>query len=444
MEFLSAVNSVLWGKWMISLLLLSGVYLSFKTNFLQIRRFGYMLKNTLFRLFKTEKENTCCVTPFQAVSTALAGTIGTGSIAGIATAITLGGPGAVFWMWVSAILGMGTKYSEITLSVKFRERNKEGRWISGPMYYIEKGLGKKWLAMIFAACAVCGSFGIGNTVQSNAISQILLEEARISPWITGTVLCVVATAVVLGGIQSIAKVNEKLVPGMALFYIVCSGAVLFVNAEKIPDALQLIFKEAFNFGAVTGGAAGYGMLTAMRYGFSRGIFSNEAGLGSAPIVHGASDAKHPAEQGMWGMFEVFFTTIVICTLTALVILTSGLWQHGVYDGATLSSCAFESAIGNFGGVGVSIATVLFALSSIFGWAYYGEACIEYLTGQSEKAVSRYRIVYVIFVFVGAISRLEAVWSLSEIMNALMAIPNLIAVIVLGNTVKELTKEYFKK
>ncbi len=440
----SSLNTFVWGRGMMILLLISGAYLSLKTGFLQVGKFSYMIKNTLLGIFEKKNKTTDGVSPFQAVSTALAGTIGTGSIAGIATAITLGGPGAVFWMWVSAFLGMATKYSEIVLSVKFREKNKEGRWVSGPMYYIEKGMGKKWLAGLFAVCAICGSFGIGNTVQSNAISQVLLKETRISPWITGTVLCIIATAVVLGGIQSIAKVNEKLVPGMALFYIGCSGAVLFVNAGRIPEVLQLIFKEAFNFSAVTGGAAGYGIFAAMRYGFSRGIFSNEAGLGSAPIVHGASDAKHPSEQGLWGMFEVFFTTIVICTLTALVILTSGLWQHSSYDGATLSAMSFEKAIGPIGGVGVSIATVLFALSSILGWAYYGEACVEYLSQKSEKAVSAYRIIYVAFVFVGAVSRLDIVWSISETMNAFMAVPNLLAVISMGDMVKEITRGYFKK
>lgn len=439
MELLTEINSFVWGKWMIALLLFSGVYLSFKTGFIQISKFSYMLKNTLGSVFKKKDKPSGGITPFQAVSTALAGTIGTGSIAGIATAITLGGPGAVFWMWVSAFFGMATKYSEIVLSVKYREKNKEGRWVSGPMYYIEKGLGKKRIAVLFSVFAICGSFGIGNTVQSNAISQVLLKEAGLSPWITATILCVIATAVVLGGIKTISKVNEKLVPGMALLYIFCSVAVLFVNMEKIPEVFKLIFHEAFNFKAVTGGSFGI----AMQYGFSRGIFSNEAGLGSAPIVHGASDAKHPAEQGLWGMFEVFFTTIVICTLTAFVILTSGLWQHSGYDGATLSSESFKNVIGSAGSMGVSISTVLFALSSILGWAYYGEACIEYLSDKSEKAVSFYRVIYVVFVFIGAVSRLDLVWSVSEIMNALMAVPNLIAVIALGEAVKKITGDYFK-
>ncbi len=441
MTFVMKLNGLLWGKWMIIFLLGSGIYLSAKTDFIQVRKFTYMLRNTVCALFKNKKKdkNTGTVTPFQAVSTALAGTIGTGSIAGIATAITLGGPGTVFWMWVSAFFGMATKYSEIALAVKFRQRNSEGKFIGGPMFYIEKGTGKRWLAVLFCVFAIMGSFGIGNSVQSNAISQVFLKETGVSPWITATVLAVIMTAVVLGGIGIIAKVNEKLVPFMACFYVVCSISVLFVNRTEIPSAFGLIFKNAFSFKAT----GGFVMGEALRYGFSRGIFSNEAGLGSSPMAHGASDAKHPAEEGLWGMFEVFFTTVVICTLTSLVILTSGIWQSSC-NGAVMSSNAFGSAIGKIGSMGVSISTVLFALSSIFGWAYYGEVGVEYISGKSQKAVARYRIVYVAVVFIGAVARLDAVWSISEALNALMAIPNLVGLFCLGKTVQKITQEYFKK
>lgn len=433
MDFLTELNSLIWGKLMIVLLLFSGIYLTFKTGFIQFCRFGYMLKNTIFKKREKQKDG---VTPFQAMSTALAGTIGTGSIAGIATAITLGGPGTVFWMWVSGIVGMATKYSEILLSVYFREKSSEGKYIGGPMFYLEKAAKKRWLAVLFSVFAICASFSMGNTVQSNAISGVLYESAGVSPWITGAALCIILTAVVFGGIGAIAKVNEKLVPFMAVLYISLSIWVLCVNVQKIPSAVALIFMNALSPRAIAGGA--------LQYGFSRGIFSNEAGLGSAPMAHGSADAVHPVRQGMWGLFEVFVTTGIICTLTSLVILTSGLWENPFLNGAVLSADAFETAIGNIGGVGVNSATVLFALSSIFGWAYYGEVCVEYLFNKSKKAVSYYRVLYVLFVFVGAVAELNAVWSVSEIINAFMAAVNLAALILLGNKVSEITKDYFKK
>ncbi len=401
MKIIEGLNAILWGQWMIILILGAGIYLSFKTGFIQIKKFVYMLRHTILSLFKKNKnKKSTGVTPFQAVTTALAGTIGTGSIAGIATAITLGGPGAVFWMWVSAFFAMATKYAEIVLSVKFQQKSSDGERIGGPMFYIEKGTGKRAAAVLFSVFAIIGSFGIGNTVQSNAISQILMKEGGISPWITATLLAVVMAVVVLGGISAIAKVNEKLVPMMAVFYIFCTLAVLFVNRERIPAAFNLIFTEAFSVRA----GSGYLAANAIRYGFSRGIFSNEAGLGSAPIAHGASDAAHPAEQGLWGMFEVFFTTIVICTLTSLVVITSNMWQDA-YSGAVLSTQAFQGAIGTLGRVGVSASTVLFALSSIFGWAYYGEVCVEYIFKRPQRAVGCYRVVYTSTVFSGSIARL---------------------------------------
>ena len=323
---------------MLTLLIGTGLFLTIKTGGLQFRRFGYMMKNTLLGLFTGHHrdQDEAGVSPFQAVATAMAGTIGTGSIAGLATAITSGGPGAVFWMWVSALLGMVTKYAEIVLSLKFREKNDSGQWIGGPMYYIKNGLHAKWLAVSFAVFAMIACLGTGNATQSNSIAVALESTMDVRPWITGVVLTIIAAAVILGGMRRIASVNEKLVPFMAVFFVGCSVAALILNAQKIPAAFALIFREAFHFRAAAGGAAGYGIMLAMRYGFARGIFSNEAGLGSAPIAHAASSTKDPVRQGLWGMFEVFFTTIIICTCSALVLLTAGLWNTGAYQGSALS------------------------------------------------------------------------------------------------------------
>ena len=320
------INNIVWGPIMLTLLIGTGLFLSVKTGFLQFRKFGYMMKHTLLGVFSKnqhEKDNAG-VSPFQAVATAMAGTIGTGSIAGLATAIVSGGPGAVFWMWVSALLGMITKYSEILLSIKFREKNDEGRWVGGPMYYIKNGLKLKWLAVLFAIFAMIACLGTGNATQSNSIAVALDSTVGIEPWITGIVLTVIVAAVILGGMKRISSVNEKLVPIMAIFYVICAVIALILKIDKIPAAFALIFKEAFNFKAAAGGVAGYGIMLAMHYGFSRGVFSNEAGLGSAPIAHAASSTKSPVKQGLWGMFEVFFTTIVICTFSALIILTTDI------------------------------------------------------------------------------------------------------------------------
>lgn len=450
MNFIStintAVNNIVWGPIMLTLLIGTGLFISIKTNFLQFRKFKYMLKNTILGMFSKnqhQKEDSG-VSSFQAVATAMAGTIGTGSIAGLATAIVSGGPGAVFWMWISALLGMVTKYSEIVLSLKYREKNKEGKWVGGPMYYIKNGLNTKWLAALFAIFAMIACLGTGNATQSNSIAVALESAIGITPYITGIVLTVIATAVILGGMRRIASVNEKLVPFMAMFYVVCSLLALIVNIEKVPAAFALIFKEAFNFKAAAGGTAGYGIMLAMHYGFSRGVFSNEAGLGSAPIAHAASSTKSSVQQGLWGMFEVFFTTIVICTLSALVILTTGIWESGTVQGAALSIASFNLVLPGAGGIIVTLATVFFALSTIFGWAYYGEVSMEFLSHNSKTAVWIYRFVYIIFVFVGAVGNLNLIWSISETMNGLMAIPNLIGIIGLSKVIKAETIEHFSK
>lgn len=440
----SEVNAFVWGPVMLTLLIGAGLFLTIMTGGIQFKKFGFIIKNTIGSLFNKQhhSKDDAGVSPFQAVATAMAGTIGTGSIAGIATAIVAGGPGAVFWMWISALLGMATKYSEIVLSLNYRKKNSKGQWVGGPMYYIKKGIGLRWLAVLFAVFAAIACLGTGNATQSNSISVALKSTMGVSPVITGVVLTVIVGVVILGGVKRIAAINEKLVPFMAVFYILCAIIALSLNAPKIPAAFALIFKEAFNFKAAAGGAAGYGIMQAMHYGFARGVFSNEAGLGSAPIAHAASSAKSPVEQGLWGMFEVFFTTIVICTCSALIILTTGLWNTGVYDGAALSIASFDAIIPGIGGVGVTLSTVFFALSTILGWAYYGEVCVHYIFRKRKNAVMLYRIVYVAMVFIGSVGNLGTIWSISETMNGLMAIPNLIGIIGLYKVVASLTREYF--
>lgn len=440
------VNGFVWGPVMIALMIGTGLFLSFTTNFLQFRKFVFAMKNTMGSIFSKNQHNkdSSGVSSFQAVATAMAGTIGTGSIAGIATAIGMGGPGAIFWMWVSALLGMITKYSEIILSMKFREKDEDGKWVGGPMYYIKNGLKVKSLAVLFAIFAMLACLGTGNATQSNSIANALDSTMNISPWITGAVLTIIVSGVILGGMSRISSVNEKLVPVMALFYVICSVTAVIINIRNVPAAFVLIFKEAFNFSAATGGVCGYGIMAAMHYGFSRGVFSNEAGLGSAPIAHAASTTKEPVEQGLWGMFEVFFTTIIICTLSALVILSSDLWNTGEFEGAALSIASFNKILPGIGSIVVTLSTIFFALSTILGWAYYGEVAVGYIFKNRRKAVDIYRLIYVAVVFVGAVGSLELIWSISETMNGLMAIPNLIALLGLYKVVKKLTKEYFSE
>ena len=439
---------------MMFLLIAAGIFLSIRTGFFQFRRFGYVMKNTIGKLFNKNihKTDDGSVSPFQAVTTALAGTIGTGSIAGVATALVLGGPGAVFWMWISALLGMVTKYSEIVLALKFREKNESGAYIGGPMYYIKNGLGLKWLAVLFAVFAMIACIGTGNATQANSISGVLDLNFNISPWITGLVLMVIVGIVIIGGVKRIATVNEKLVPVMAVFFILASIFALIFNAEKIPAAFALIFKEAFNFKSAFGGVAGYGILSAMRYGVGRGVFSNEAGLGSAPIAHSASSTEDPVAQGLWGVFEVFITTIIICTMSAVVVLTSGIYTDAftagvtpAVSGAALSSAAFNEALPFIGGFGIAFSTVFFALSTILGWAYYGEVSVGYIFKNHRKAaITVYRVIYVAFVFIGAIAEINTVWLVADCFNALMALPNLIALIGLSGLVVKLTREHLAK
>ncbi len=438
MNLNSTVNSFVWGPPMLFLLVGTGVYLTIGTNFFSILKLGYVLKNTLLKIFSKDQSGEGEITPFQAVATALAATVGTGNIAGVATAIALGGPGAVFWMWVSAVFGMTTKFGEVVLSINYREKTQDGRFVGGPMYYIANGLNLKWLATVFAVFGALAAFGIGNMVQSNSVAASLQESFNISPLVTGLVLAVLTALVILGGIKRIGSVTEKLVPGMAAIYILGAVFIIFMNGSHIPEAFGLIFGNAFTGTAAVGGFAGSTLAMAVRFGVARGVFSNEAGLGSAPIAHAASTTDHPVRQGLWGVFEVFMDTIVICTLTALAILVSGLWNTGV-TGAALTTQAFDEAILG-GGYIVSIGIMLFAFSTILGWSYYGERCAEYLFG--VKAIVPYRIIWIPFVVIGAIGGLEFIWDLADTMNGLMAIPNLVGILLLSGTVLRLTKEFF--
>ena len=438
------INDFIWGPVMLVLLVGTGFYLTIRTNFFAITKIGYVLKNTLFKMFDKSDLGEGEITPFQAVATALAATVGTGNIAGVATAIASGGPGAVFWMWLSALVGMTTKFAEVVLAVKYRERSEDGRFLGGPMYYIKNGIKNKALATplaaAFAIFAALASFGIGNLTQANSVAASLHESFNIDPKITGIVLAGLTALVILGGLKRIVQVTELLVPFMAAVYILGGVFILIMNASALPNAFAQIFKGAFTFQAAAGGFAGAAMKVAIQKGMARGVFSNEAGLGSAPIAHAAASTDDPVRQGLWGVFEVFVDTIIICTLTALSIIASGVWNNGS-SGAALTTQAFESTIPG-GGYIVSIGVMLFAFSTLVGWSYYGERATEYLFG--PKAITPYRIIFIPFIFIGAIGGLEVIWDIADTLNGLMAIPNLIGIVMLSGTVISLQKEFFKK
>jgi len=441
-EINSFLNELVWGPYMLVLLVGTGIYLTIRTNFFTITRLGYVLKNTLAKMFVKEQMGEGEITPFQAVATALAATVGTGNIAGVATAIAIGGPGAIFWMWVSAVFGMATKFAEVVLGVHFREKTKDGRFVGGPMYYLSNGLKTKWLATIFAFFAAFAAFGIGNMVQSNSVADALKTTFNINPLITGIVLAVVAGAVILGGLKRIASFTEKLVPFMAGFYILGALLIIVINIANLPSAIGQIFGQAFTGTAALGGFAGSTILIAMRRGISRGVFSNEAGLGSAPIAHAAATTDHPVRQGLWGVFEVFADTLVICSLTALSILSTGVWTSGE-TGAALTTQAFNKGLpGNSGGIIVSIGILLFAFSTILSWEYYGERCAEYIFGSWINPI--YRFLWIPLVAFGATQKLDLVWDVADTMNGLMAIPNLIGLLGLSGLIIKLTKEFFAR
>ena len=451
----NVVNNFIWGVPAMICIIGVGLLLSVRTGFIQIRKFPYAMKVTIGRMLRKKDATDGAMTPFQAVCTALAATVGTGNIAGVAGAIAIGGPGAVFWMWISAILGMCTKFTEVTLAVHFRERNKKGDYVGGPMYYIKNGLSKKWqiLAILYSAFGVLTVFGTGNATQVNTITtaidtalinfNIIPESAsKTLNLVLGIVIMLLVGMVLLGGIKRIGSVSEKLVPFMALLYIVLAIGVVVLNFERVPAVFHDIVYGAFNPAAVTGGVIGSFFLS-LKKGVSRGIFSNEAGLGTGSIAHACADTSKPVKQGMFGIFEVFADTIVICTLTALVILVSGVpVNYGAAAGAELTISGFTSTYGNWISVFTAVAMCCFAFSTIIGWGLYGARCIEFLF--SEKVVKPFMIAYSLVAIIGATVDLGLLWSIAETFNGLMAIPNLIGIFLLSGTAIALTKEYFAK
>ena len=445
------INDFVWGPIMLVLLVGTGVYLTCRTGWVQVRWFGYIMKNTVGSLFTSrQKKDGSNLTPFQAVTTALAGTVGTGNIAGVTGAIFAGGPGAVFWMWVSAFFGMCTKYAEIALAMKFRNTDANGVHKGGPMYYIENGLGKrwKWLAVIFAILGGLASFGIGNIAQSSEIAGSLNGLFGLDPLVSGMVLTVVVGIVVLGGVQRIGQVTSLLVPFMAIFYILAGIFVIVLRIADIPAAFGAIFSSAFSLEAVGGGIFGYAIMLAMKNGFARGVFSNEAGLGSAPIAHAASSTQEPAEQAIWGVFEVFFDTIVICSITAFTVLLSGfelgeasLEAFGTKGSAAVA--AFNSILpGTLGGTIIQISLIFFALSTILSWSYYGERCWGYISNDNKIFVAAYKVIFVLFCIVGTTGSGQLMWDISDTLNGAMAIPNLVALLLLSGAVASITREHF--
>lgn len=449
----NSVNAFIWGVPSMICIIGVGLLLTFRTKGLQFRRFGYILKHTLGTIFEKKEAAEGSLTPFQSVCTALAGTVGTGNIAGVAGAIALGGPGAVFWMWVSALLGMCTKFAEVTLAVHFRERNAKGDWVGGPMYYIKNGLSQKWqfLAVLYSVLGVLTVFGTGNATQVNtivaSIDSALFNFNVANENSVGTInlgigilIAALIALILIGGIKRIGNVAEKLVPFMALFYIALGLVLIVVKIDTLPSVFAAIFEGAFNPRSVTGGVVG-SLFISMRRGVSRGIFSNEAGLGTGSIAHASADVAHPIQQGMWGVFEVFADTIVICTLTALSILCSGIdIDYGNAAGAELTISGFTSTFGGWISILLAVALCCFAFSTILGWGLYGSRCIEYLFG--SKLVRPFVVVYSLVAIIGATMDLGLLWSLADTFNGLMIIPNLIAVFLLSGTVIHLTKDYF--
>ena len=457
MELIVKVNSFLNGIVMgwpgMILLVGTGVYYTIRCGGVQFKWFGYIMKTTIGKIFDKKEAGEGSVTPFQAVCTALAATVGTGNIAGVTGAIALGGPGAVFWMWVSALFGMCTKFAEVTLAIHFRERNDKGDWVGGPMYYIKNGLGKKWvwLGTLFALFGMLAAFGIGNMTQINSIvtsisgtinsfTPINVNAANL---IIGIIVAAFCAMVLLGGLKRIGQVTERLVPFMAVIYIVSALIIFFAHIGNIGNVLRGIFVGAFTPSAVVGGVAGVTISAAIKRGVGRGVFSNEAGLGSAPIAHAAADNDSAVHQGCFGVFEVFADTIVICTLTALTIIISGVdVTFGVKPGSALITAAFGTVFNStFSSVFIAVALTLFAYSTILGWSLYGSRCVQYLLGL--RAAKVYQLIFIIVIVVGSVSSLDFVWNIADTLNGLMAIPNFIALFALSPVIFKITREYFR-
>jgi len=458
-ETIKSINDVLngfiWGVPAMVCIIGVGLYLSIRTGFVQIRKFSYALKNTIGKIFEKKDVKEGALSPFQAVCTALAATIGTGNIAGVAGAIAIGGPGAVFWMWISALLGMCTKFCEVTLAVFYRDKNDKGEYIGGPMYYIKNGLSKKWmwLAYAYAFFGACAVFGTGNATQVNtivsAIDSAILNYGAVSEGslqvlnlILGIVICFAVLLILFGGVKRIGSVSEKLVPFMALLYVVLALGLIVMNANKLPAVFSSIFAGAFNPQAVTGGIVG-SMFTSMTKGVSRGIFSNEAGLGTGSIAHACADTDEPVKQGMFGIFEVFMDTIVVCTMTAMIVLLSGVdITYGQAAGAELTIAGFTLVYGNWVSIFTAVAMCCFAFSTIVGWGLYGARCVEFLFG--SKILKVYYVAYSLISIVGATVSLDLIWGISDTFNGFMAVPNLVGVFLLAPVVIRLLKEHFNK
>jgi len=437
--FNTMLNEIVWGPPMLCVFLFIGLMYTVRLKFFQVTRFKQWSKVTFGSLFKKESVDgkKSGISSFQAMATALGAAIGTGNIVGVATAITLGGPGAVFWMWIAGFLGMMTNFAENILGVLYRTKNEDGQWVGGPMYYIERGMKKKWLAVMFAAVCAFASLGIGNLAQSNSMAEALSISFNVTPEMSAILISILVGIAVFGGIKRIGQITEFIVPFMAIFYTIGCIVLLILNYKNLPMALSSMMKGAFNFNAAAGGAAGYTFARAVKFGVSRGVFSNEAGIGSSPIVHAATEDYNPMKAGMWGIFQVFVDTTVSCTLTAFCILTADVLSTGK-DGLSLSSAAFSTVFKGYGEIFLSISVLLFGFAAIVGWSYYGEKSLEYLSG--EKYILYYKAFYVFCTGIGCMMNLKLVWEITDTLNGLMAIPNLIALLFLSKKVVEYTKQ----
>ncbi len=455
--FTGTLNTVAWMYILLPCVALGGIFFTVRNRGIQFAKFGYVIKNTIGKVFQKQTAGAGAVTPFQAVTTALAATVGTGNIIGTSQAIAMGGYGAIFWLWIAALLGMVIKYCEVTLSVHYRQKNKKGDWVGGPMYYITGGMGKnwKWLAVLFAVFAILASFGIGNLSQANSISSSVNNaivsfapaaagNEMVISLVVGIALAAVCALALVGGIKRIGRITELMIPFMSIFYIICTLIVIGVNIGSVGEAFKNIFVGAFTPQAVCGAACGIAIKEALVWGLKRSAFSNEAGLGSAGIAHAAADTKGPVQQGLYGIFEVFADTLVICTLTGLTIIISGIdIQFGKAVSSELITAAFATVFGGqFASLFVAVALFLFAFSTIIGWSLYGTRCVEYLFG--VKASKVYQIIFSLMIVVGTTTSLEVVWNLADTFNGLMAIPNFIALFALSGVVAKLTKEHFAK
>ncbi|GGB59814.1 amino acid carrier protein [Virgibacillus dakarensis] len=434
-DIMEKISAFVWGPVTLVLIVGTGLYLTFRLGFLQFRTLPYALR-LAFSPKRQDKESKGDISHYEALTTAMAATIGTGNIVGVATAVVLGGPGAVFWMWISALFGMATKYSEAILAVKYRVVNSKGQMSGGPMYYLERGLKAKWLGVLFAIFGAIAAFGIGNMVQSNSVSDALERSFNVPTWVTGIILTVLTGLVILGGIKSIGRVTAFFVPIMALFYVIGGLIIMVMNIDQVPSVIGLIFNDAFTGSALGGGVLG----TVIRYGVARGVFSNEAGLGSAPIAAAAAKTDYPGRQALVSMTQVLIDTIIVCSITGITIVMAGLAGSGL-EGGDLTAASFSAFLGDTGGYIVTIGIVLFAFSTLVGWSYYGEKCFSYLF--NDKAIPYYRVVFVLAVMYGAVEQLSVVWDIADIMNALMAFPNLIGLLGLSGVVVYETKKFLK-